>query len=103
MSEINLNVRCTTCLALCCRLEVRLIEEDDFKVPQHLTKKTDSLYTVMKLSSDGFCSALDSQTMRCTIYNIRPSICREYEAGDYDCLNERKKLKQTFRVGEGID
>ena len=87
-------VSCSTCKALCCRLEIRLIEEDDFNnVPEHLTEKTASLYTAMKRSRDGFCIAVDRGTMLCTIYNQRPSLCREYEVGDYDCLIERKKLK----------
>jgi len=39
--------------------------------------------------SDGWCSALDRGTMRCTIYQQRPLICRDFEAGGDDCIAER--------------
>ncbi|MDB2426240.1 YkgJ family cysteine cluster protein, partial [bacterium] len=42
--------------------------------------------------ADGWCQALSRETMLCTIYEKRPYLCREYQAGDYDCLLERKKL-----------
>lgn len=85
-------ISCSTCRALCCRLEIRLLEEDDFKIPEQFTEQTADRYTVMKQSEDGWCIAVDPKTMRCTIYEQRPFLCREYQAGDYDCLNERKKL-----------
>jgi len=30
--------------------------------------------------------------MMCTIYQRRPVICRDYQAGDSDCLGERLQL-----------
>ena len=44
---------------------------------------------VMKRLGDGWCAALDRKTMLCTIYAARPMICRDYEAGDTDCLDQR--------------
>jgi len=38
---------------------------------------------------DGWCSALDRDTMSCSIYENRPWICREFAMGDYECLVER--------------
>jgi len=38
---------------------------------------------------DGWCSALDRNTMRCSIYEKRPWICREFEMGEYECLSAR--------------
>lgn len=38
---------------------------------------------------DGWCSALDRDTMMCTIYEQRPWVCREFETGSYECLVER--------------
>ena len=95
MNEPIPEINCSTCRALCCRLEVRLIEDDDFKISSHFTEKTADLYAVMKRSEDGWCKALDRKTMRCTIYEKRPFICRDYKVGDYDCLIERKKADPT--------
>ena len=87
-----MEISCTTCKALCCKLEVRLIDDSDDQVPGELTEITEDYYSIMKQGPDGWCVALDRQTFRCTIYNKRPYLCREYAVGDYDCLNERVKL-----------
>lgn len=34
---------------------------------------------------DGWCSALNRNTMACTIYKQRPDICRELEMGGDEC------------------
>jgi Fe-S-cluster containining protein len=41
--------------------------------------------------ADGWCAALDRDTLTCRIYERRPAICREYEMGGSDCLAERAK------------
>ena len=46
--------------------------------------------TMLRLD-DGWCSALDRETFLCTIYENRPWICREFEMGSYECLEERGK------------
>ncbi len=46
--------------------------------------------TMLRLD-DGWCSALDRDTMMCTIYEKRPWICREFEMGSYECINERNE------------
>jgi Fe-S-cluster containining protein len=84
-------ISCSTCRALCCRLEVRLIDEADELIPVELTEQVDSLYYVMKRGEDGWCEALNRETMLCSIYEKRPFICRDYQLGDYDCINERNK------------
>lgn len=91
MNETKPKVSCSNCRALCCRVEIRLIEDDDFNIDAHLTEQTPSLYTIMKKSSDGWCVALDRKTMLCTIYEERPYLCSEYEVGSYDCMLERQK------------
>jgi Fe-S-cluster containining protein len=90
-------ISCATCKALCCRLEVRLIDDSDDQVPVEFTEKTKDLYVRMKQAASGWCAALDTKTMLCTIYEKRPFLCREYAVGDFDCLNERKKLP-SFQV-----
>lgn len=47
---------------------------------------------VMARLSDGWCIALDRETMLCRIYDLRPTVCREFEVGAEDCLAERKRL-----------
>ena len=40
---------------------------------------------------DGWCAALDRNTMLCTIYEQRPLICREFALGSDECLTEREQ------------
>ena len=87
----NKTINCSTCTALCCRLQVQLIDDADEQIPIELTEQVEGLYYVMKRGNDGWCEALDRKTMLCTIYEKRPYICREYEVGDYDCIIERNK------------
>ncbi len=39
---------------------------------------------------DGWCAALDRETFRCNIYDSRPSICRDFKMGGYECITARK-------------
>ena len=43
----------------------------------------------MGKGDDGWCAALDRMQMRCSIYEQRPFVCREFEMGGGDCLDER--------------
>ncbi len=83
-------VTCATCRACCCRLEVMLIT--DTGVPkEHITEDKWGGETMLRLD-DGWCSAIDRETMLCTIYEQRPWICREFEMGSDECLDERAEL-----------
>jgi uncharacterized protein len=78
---------CSNCLACCCRLEVLLVS--DTGVPEkHITLDESGSATMARLD-DGWCSALDRNTMKCTIYNNRPWVCREFEMGSHECIVER--------------
>ena len=44
---------------------------------------------IMRRLDDGWCAALDRRTMLCTIYARRPSVCRDYQLGGSDCMQER--------------
>ena len=89
VSDPDSPVSCASCEACCCRLEVLLMGDDD--VPQALTEDDPWGGTVMRRLEDGWCAALDRNTMRCTIYGRRPFLCREYPEGGDDCLVERSK------------
>lgn len=81
-------ISCSNCKACCCRLEVLLIS--DTGVPaRYISTDKWGAETMIRLD-DGWCSALDRNTMLCSIYENRPWICREFETGSYECLTERK-------------
>jgi len=80
-------VTCENCEACCCRLEVMLIT--DTGVPdKHIEIDKWGGRTMARLE-DGWCSALDRNTMMCMIYELRPWVCREFEMGEYECISER--------------
>lgn len=84
------DVSCTTCAAKCCRLEVLLIT--DTGVPERFIDIDDWGSETMLRLDDGWCAALDRRSMSCSIYRNRPLICREFELGGQDCLEERQAL-----------
>lgn len=83
---------CASCTAVCCRLQVLLIGDNE--VPQTMTEWSDWGGQVMSRRADGWCTALDRSTMRCTIYARRPQVCRDYEMDGAECIDERAAFKQ---------
>ena len=63
----------------------------DTGVPEHYIDTDSWGGRVMARLDDGWCAALDRESLRCTIYDNRPSICREFKVGEDDCMNERMK------------
>ena len=61
----------------------------DTGVPEHLTKIDQWGSLTMNRLNDGWCAALDRDTMLCSIYEQRPQICRDLQMGEYECLAER--------------
>jgi uncharacterized protein len=91
-------VECSSCDAVCCRLTVVLLPEDN--VAGHLTTHTEAGLHVMARDEDGWCVALDSTRMCCSIYASRPEICRKFRmAGPY-CVDVRADY--TDRRTRGI-
>jgi Fe-S-cluster containining protein len=83
----NTVVSCTNCEACCCRLEVLLI--NDTEVPDNYIEIDKWGGTSMARLDDGWCAALDRNTMTCMIYENRPRNCRDYVMGAYECIAER--------------
>ncbi|NEX21230.1 YkgJ family cysteine cluster protein [Thiorhodococcus mannitoliphagus] len=83
------SIRCDTCAAACCRLEVICLSDGD--IPERYTTENAWGNTMMARLEDGWCAALDRDTMRCRIYAERPLGCRELELGGEDCLAERAR------------
>ena len=75
----------------------------DDDVPQALTRVDAFGVTVMRRLDDGWCAALDRDTMRCTIYARRPVLCREYPEGGDDCLVEGGLLHFRTSRTEPLD
>ncbi len=88
--EVNPALSCSTCEACCCKLEVLLMGDDD--VPRHRTEEDQWGGTVMRRLEDGWCAALDRNTMLCTIYERRPGVCRDYLMGGIECEVERAHI-----------
>lgn len=83
----DVEVTCANCRACCCRLEVMLITETG--VPERFIDTDRWGGSVMARLDDGWCAALDRNTLLCSIYEHRPLICREFEMGEDECLTER--------------
>ncbi len=80
-------ISCAECAACCCRLEVLIVGDD---VPERLVAENAWGGAVMRRLDDGWCAALDRQTLLCTIYGRRPGICRDFAAGGHDCRAVRR-------------
>lgn len=57
----------------------------------------------MSRLDDGWCTALDRDTMLCGIYKRRPTVCRDFPVGGDDCITERAAPppKRVIVVGAG--
>jgi len=86
-TQSDSDVSCTNCEAYCCRLEVLLIT--DTGIPDHFIEIDKWGSMTMARLDDGWCSALDRNTMSCTIYENRPKICRDLKMGGNECITER--------------
>ena len=84
---LDAEATCENCEACCCRLEVMLIT--DTGVPDNFIEIDQWGGRRMARLDDGWCSALDRNTMFCTIYEQRPKICRDFEMGGCECISER--------------
>lgn len=83
------SVTCASCEACCCRLQVMLLT--DTGVPGHFIDTDQWGGQTMARLDDGWCVALDRNSMLCTIYALRPLVCREFAAGSYECMLERSE------------
>lgn len=84
---IDPSISCSRCPAKCCRLEVMLIT--DTGVPQRFIEVDQWGSETMARLDDGWCAALDRESMSCSIYANRPFICREFAMGGPECQDER--------------
>lgn len=78
---------CARCDAVCCRLTVVVQPEDG--IPSHLTDTTPTGLTVMARDEEGWCVAIDAARMCCSIYDVRPDVCRRFVMGGAYCREVR--------------
>ncbi|WP_299261344.1 YkgJ family cysteine cluster protein [uncultured Kushneria sp.] len=83
-------VSCFNCEACCCRLLVMLDDDDLARgVPYGLLEEDEWGGVVMRQDEEGWCAAVDRDTMLCSIHPRRPQVCRDFEEGSYQCREER--------------
>lgn len=91
---VDPKVHCGNCDAVCCRLTVIVMPEDE--VPRGYVAIDDHGLEVMARSEDGWCVALDHQRMCCSIYELRPDACRRFTMGAGYCRDERKAYESHY-------
>jgi Fe-S-cluster containining protein len=90
------HAHCSRCDAVCCRLTVVVMPEDN--VPGHLLERRDGL-TVMARDEEGWCVALDSSRMCCSIYESRPDVCRRFVMDGPYCRSVREDYSTRRAIG----
>jgi Fe-S-cluster containining protein len=88
-------IECARCQACCCQLQVILMPGD--APPAHLVEVDEHGLDVMRRGDDGWCVALDRETLRCTIYERRPQVCRDFATGSAECRAEREEWRSAAR------
>lgn len=83
LEPIDPAIDCERCDAVCCRLTV-IVSPDD-RVADYLTTHTPDGLHVMARDEDGWCVAVDSARMCCSIYESRPQVCRDFAMGAPHC------------------
>jgi len=91
------SIRCDACDAVCCRLLVILQPTD--AVPAHLTEYNEMGLHVMARDDEGWCVAVDSAHMRCSIYESRPKVCRIFAMGGDGCRDVRLDYANRRALG----
>ena len=82
---------CSRCDAVCCRLTVVVLPGDN--VPRHLVVRDAHGVEVMARNEEGWCAAVDTLHLCCSIYEDRPAICRKFAMGGPYCLD----IRATYR------
>ncbi|THD07322.1 YkgJ family cysteine cluster protein [Metallibacterium scheffleri] len=92
-NEDRATISCSRCQACCCQLKVLVMVDDD--VPQWLLTHDAHGMEVMRRHDDGWCAALDRDSLRCTIHARRPQVCRDFAMGGGDCRDERERWRRV--------
>lgn len=85
-------IHCKRCQACCCRLPVMVLPDD--APPTRFIERDEYGAEIMGKGDDGWCLALDRDSMGCTIYTQRPWVCREFAMGSEDCADVREDWRR---------
>lgn len=107
------NYDCSKCPAYCCSYERIIVDKRDLKrlarhfdidpeIARKLFTKIKDGEQVLRHQKDkiygSVCMFLDTDTRRCTIYNVRPGVCHDYpetpRCGYYDFLRWERNQQQ---------
>lgn len=99
MPEKKLSYDCNQCPAYCCSYKrISVSPVDIFRLARHFGLSVESARRRFTKTKEGeqvlrhqkdkyfgtICRFLDSETRRCTVYTVRPGVCREYPE-ENDC------------------
>ena len=80
----------------CCHMLVELNPAID-DVPEELVVEHNGV-RCLDQHGDGACVALERATRRCTIYERRPQVCRDFHRGETLCRQTLNHGRWAFRV-----
>lgn len=89
-------VSCAACDAVCCRLTVVVMPDD--VVPRHFVERSPEGLDVMGRCEEGWCVALDHARMCCSIYELRPQVCRQFAMGGGHCRAARHDYRNRHAI-----
>jgi len=96
--DIDPDIHCDRCQAYCCQLPVMLLPGDD--PPEEFIDIDADGSEIMGKADDGWGPAADRGTMRRSINERRPWVCREFAMGGGDCQSVRadwRRIAITLR------
>ena len=80
--QIDCADRLALCHAACCRLRVPLSHQD---IAEDVAQWDERQPYLNRQRADGYCVHCDESTLRCSIYQERPGLCRSF-----DCRHDRR-------------
>jgi Fe-S-cluster containining protein len=89
---VNCEERMHICKAVCCKLDFALNAEEieSGKIKWDLGRP----YFIRHESKTCHCSHIDTETLRCNVYDHRPSVCKKYScAGDKRIWKDFEKME----------
>jgi Fe-S-cluster containining protein len=111
--SLRVMFNCAKCPAYCCSYEYVVVTRRDLmRIARHFGisyeqaeqrySKSSYLGKVLRHQKDHIfkkvCQFLDTETRRCTIYEARPAVCREYpdslRCGYYDFLASERRRQE---------
>lgn len=92
------NYKCEGCGKCCINVKVNLSKDDLTKLdPSTYIKNEDKfILKTKKIKNDEYCIFLDVDTLKCTNYDNRPTICKKFEYSSDYCF-EIKTLQHNMK------